>query len=289
MPTKIEKDAITGTDTTGHEWDGIKELNTPLPKWWLWVLWITVVWAVVWWVLYPSWPGVRGYFGGVLGANSRIEVARSIAEAESAQSRWRARIAAADVEDVARDPELLSFSLAGGRVVFAENCVPCHGPGGAGQTGFPSLADDSWIWGGSLADITETILYGVRSDHPFTRFSEMPAYGSLGILSRDEIRDVAHHVAAWTRDDVDGEAAARGEAIYAGECAACHGAAGEGERALGAPALNNPIWIFGGEIPDLIAQITRPQHGVMPPWEGRLDETTIKMLTVYVHALGGGE
>jgi cytochrome c oxidase cbb3-type subunit III len=289
MAGEVEKDALTGTDTTGHEWDGIKELNTPLPKWWLYVLYATVIWSVVFWVLYPSWPGVRGYVGGVLGYDQRRDVAASLAEAQAGQAQWLERIEAASLDQIPADPELLSFSLAGARATFADNCVPCHGPGGAGQRGYPSLADDQWIWGGTLDDIHETLLYGIRSEHDFTRFSEMPAFGALQILSRDEIREVAHYVLAWTRDDVDPEAVARGEAIYRDQCAACHLDDGSGEPLLGAPPLNNPIWVFGGEPADIVAQISRPRHGVMPGWEERLDPTMIKMLTVYVHALGGGE
>jgi cytochrome c oxidase cbb3-type subunit III len=288
MPTKVEKDAITGQETTGHEWDGIKELNTPLPRWWLWVLYATILWAVVWWILYPSWPFLRSYAPGVLGSNQRLDVAAAIAEAERLRGPVLGRIAELPLEDVLADSELLGFSLAAARPVFAENCVPCHGPGGAGQIGFPALADDAWIWGGSIEDIHETIRVGIRSDHLETRMGEMPSFGTLGILSRQEIMEVAEHVLALSGQDHDATLAAAGSATFLEQCAACHGETGGGEPLLGAPALDDPIWVFGGTRQAIVAQITRSQHGVMPPWEGRLDATMIKMLAVYVHALGGG-
>src|SRR5919106_3795673 len=196
MPTKVEKDAVTGVDTTGHEWDGIKELNKPLPKWWLYVLYAPIVWSAVWWVLYPSWPGISGYFGGILGYDQRAAFVDSMREAESRRAVFLERLKGAGLTDIARDPELMSIAYSGGEAAFADNCAPCHGVGGAGPGLFPTLADDAWIWGGSLDAIYQTILYGVRSGNPDTRFNEMPAFGAMEILSRGEVSDVAEHVLA---------------------------------------------------------------------------------------------
>jgi cytochrome c oxidase cbb3-type subunit III len=287
MPTKVEKDAVTGQETTGHEWDGIKELNTPLPKWWLYVLYATIVWSVVWWLLYPSWPWGTGYFGGLLGANQRLEHEARMASARDAQGAYVERIAAADLGYISRDPELLSFALAGGQAAFADNCAPCHGLGGAGQVSYPTLADDVWIWGGTLDDIHTTILHGIRSDDPDTRFNEMPPFGDF--LSRDEIAAVAEHVLALSGRSDNPDLAAQGATIFADQCATCHGEAGEGLAELGGPRLNGPIWLYGGDKADIVAQITRPRHGVMPAWGGRLDSETLKILAVYVHSLGGGQ
>jgi cytochrome c oxidase cbb3-type subunit 3 len=290
MPTKIEKDALTGKTTTGHEWDGIKELNTPLPKWWLYILYATIVWSAVWWLLYPSWPWFNGYFGGILGANQRLELAQRLAVAEAQRAQYLERIRAASLDQIAQDPELASFALAGGAAAFADNCAPCHGLGGAGQGFYPSLADDVWIWGGTVDDIHTTILYGIRSGHPDARpDTPMPAFGTQGMLTRAEIDDVAEHVLSLSGRSEDAEAAARGAGIFAEQCAACHGEQGEGMQEFGAPALNDAVWLYGGTKEAIVAQIYSPRHGVMPAWVGRLDPETIKILTTYVHSLGGGQ
>lgn len=289
MPTKIEKDEITGTPTTGHEWDGIRELNTPLPKWWLYTWYVCIAWSVVWWVLYPSWPGITGYFGGIIGADQRLELEQRMAAAQAHQAQYLERITAASLDEIALDPELSSFALAGGAAAFADNCAPCHGLGGAGQGFYPSLADDDWIWGGTLDDIHTTLLYGVRSGHDDTRFNDMPAFGAMEILSRAEIDDVVEHVLSLSGRSEDGEAAARGAELYVEQCAACHGDQGEGVPELGAPALNDAIWLYGNSKEAIVAQVSSPRQGVMPAWTGRLDPDTIKIVTVYVHSLGGGQ
>jgi cytochrome c oxidase cbb3-type subunit 3 len=287
MPTKVEKDAVTGQDTTGHEWDGIKELNTPLPKWWLYVLYATIVWSVVWWFLFPSWPWGPGYFHGLTGANQRVEYEARMAQAREGQAAYFNQIAAASLDQINQDPKLLSFALAGGGAAFADNCAPCHGLGGAGQGHYPTLADDSWIWGGTLDDIYTTIQHGIRSNDPDTRFNEMPAFGD--ILSRDEINAVAEYVLSLSGRSDNPELATQGKTIFADQCAVCHGEQGQGMQELGAPNLSDQIWLYGGDKADIVAQITRPQHGVMPAWSGRLDPETIKTLAVYVHSLGGGQ
>ncbi len=289
MPTKIEKDALTGKLTTGHEWDGIKELNTPLPKWWLYILYATIIWAAVWALLFPSFPGLSGYFGGVLGWTKREDIAREVAAVADARAPMFERIRTTDLEEIRRDPTLLRFAMAGARQAFADNCAPCHGSGAEGRPGgFPALIDDDWIWGGTLDDIVFTIRHGIRNAlDDDARQSQMPAYGQ--ILSRREIEDVAEHVLSFTGRATDAEAAKRGEAIYAEHCVACHGEQGEGVRAVGGPRLNDAIWLYGGSRDQIIAQITNPRMGVMPPWQGRLDEAIIRMLAVYVHTLGGGE
>lgn len=292
MPTKVEKDALTGRETTGHEWDGIKELNNPLPKWWVYVFYVTIVFSLIYYVLYPSIPWINGYFPGILGDNQRLTLDDQMQAGFEAQADLRTAINQASLEEIVADPSLLTFAVAGGRASFADNCVPCHGLGGAGQAGgYPVLADDAWIWGGTLEDISHTLHVGIRWDEiPDTRWAEMPAYGALGILSRQEIVDVAHYVRSLSgADGIDAEAAARGAETFEWECSACHGLAGEGVRELGGPALSDAIWLYGGSQEAVVAQITNPQHGVMPAWLGRLDEDTIKMLTVYVHSLGGGE
>jgi cytochrome c oxidase cbb3-type subunit 3 len=289
VPTKIEKDALTGKETTGHEWDGIRELNTPLPKWWLYILYATIAWSAVWAILYPSFPGLSGHWRGTTGWTQRAAIAEQMAAVEAERAPMLERIRTAALDEIRRDPGLLQYAMAGGRVAFADNCAPCHGAGGEGRPGgFPSLADDSWIWGGTLEDIHFTIRHGIRNTQDENaRMSLMPAYAQ--ILSRQEIDDVAEHVLGFTGRSTNAESAARGAAIYAEQCAACHGAKGEGVREQGGPALNDAIWLYGGSKREIAAQIANPRMGVMPPWQGRLDEAIIRMLTVYVHTLGGGE
>lgn len=289
MPTKIEKDALTGKETTGHEWDGIKELNTPLPKWWLYLFYATIAWSIIWAILYPSFPSLSGYWRGTTGWTQRTAIAEQMRAVEAERAPVLERIRAADLDEIRRDPDLLQYAMAGGRVAFADNCAACHGAGGEGRPGgFPNLADDSWIWGGRLEDIYRTILHGIRNTQdPDARMSMMPAFGQ--ILSRREIDDVAEYVLSLTGRSTDAQSAARGAAIYADQCVACHGERGEGVREQGGPALNDAIWLYGGSKREIAAQIANPRMGVMPPWQGRLDEATIRMLTVYVHALGGGE
>lgn len=290
MPTKVEKDAVTGVETTGHEWDGIRELDNPLPKWWVYVFYATILWSVAWWILYPSWPTLGTYFGGILGYNQRDALTEQLASARAAQAQWLDRIAAADTAAIEADPELLAFAMRGGEVAFKDNCAPCHGLGGAGQLFYPTLADDDWIWGGTLEDIEYTVRHGIRFyEDPDTRDSQMPAFGADGILEPEQIEDVVQYVLSLSGRATDADAAQRGQEIFLEQCAACHGEDGKGMREVGAPNLTDAIWLYGGEPEQIRAQIERPRHGVMPPWNTRLADDVIKMLTVYVHNLGGGE
>jgi cytochrome c oxidase cbb3-type subunit 3 len=289
MAAKIEKDAVTGTETTGHEWDGIKELNTPLPKWWLYVFYATIVWSIGYWVIYPAWPSLGGYTRGVLGYNTRAEFDETMAVAAQSHQQFVDRIAGLDVVGVAADPELLQYAMAGGRAVFGENCAPCHGSGGQGARAFPVLADDDWLWGGDLASIQQTILYGIRSGHDETRVSDMPKFGVDEMLDGAQIADVTQFVLSLGGGAEDAAAAERGAPLFADNCAACHGEQGEGVREMGAPNLADDIWLYGGDAASIAAQISNPRQGVMPAWDGRLNETAVKMATVYVHSLGGGE
>lgn len=289
MATKVEKDGVTGTETTGHEWDGIKELNTPLPKWWLYVFYATIVWSIGYWVIYPAWPSFGSYTRGLLGYSTRAEFGETMTAAAQSHQQFTDRIAALDVDGVAADPELLQYAMAGGRAVFGENCAPCHGSGGQGARGFPVLADDDWLWGGDLASIQQTVLYGIRSAHDETRVSDMPKFGADGLLDAAAIADVTQFVLALSVRAEDAAAAERGSPLFAENCAICHGEQGEGIREMGAPSLADDIWLYGSGAEVIAAQIANPRQGMMPAWDGRLNETAVKMATVYVHSLGGGE
>lgn len=285
-----EIDATSGTETTGHEWDGIKELNTPLPRWWLWTFYATIVWAIGYCIAYPAWPLVTSYTKGVLGYSSRAEVAKDIDAARAAQAGLLDRIRTSSLEEIRKDPKLSEFAIAGGKSAFAVNCSQCHGSGATGGPGFPNLNDDVWLWGGTLQDIYTTIAHGIRyTQDDDTRVSEMPAFGRDEILEPSQIADMAEYVLSLSGLAHDDAAAKRAEPLFAENCAACHGKNGEGMTEVGAPALNDALWHYDSKRETIIAQITKPRHGVMPAWSHRLDDAVIKELAVYVHALGGGK
>ena len=287
MPTKIEKDGVTGHDTTGHVWDNIRELNTPLPKWWLWTFYATIAFGLAWVVIYPSLPGWRGTSGWV----AREAVVADVAAAQARNAPMMARLREATPAQIAADPEMRAFALAGGRVAFANNCAACHGAGGQGALGgYPALVDDDWLWGGSMEAIQATIRHGVRNaEDDQARTSVMPRFGLDGMLTNAQIGDVAEYVLSLSGRSTDQAAVGRGQTLFAENCVSCHGDRGEGNREVGAPRLSDQVWLQGGSKQDIVAMIRNPRMGVMPPWQGRLDPATVNMLTVYVHALGGGE
>ncbi len=289
MPTKIEKDAVSGQMTTGHEWDGLKELDTPMPRWWLWTLYATIAFAAVWVVLYPAFPGTG--WKGLTGWTARGDLPAQVATERARMEPMLARLREATPEQIAADPELRGFALAGGRGAFAQNCAGCHGAGGQGaQGGFPSLADDDWIYGGSLADIGHTIRHGVRAgESDEQRGIAMPAFLSAGMMTAPQIADTAEYVMSMTGRATDAAAATRGEALFGENCASCHGERGEGNRDMGSPRLNDRIWLYGGDKASLVRTISYSRAGVMPSWARRLDPAIVNMLTIYVHSLGGGE
>ncbi|HUH84950.1 MAG TPA: cytochrome-c oxidase, cbb3-type subunit III [Stellaceae bacterium] len=289
MPTKTEKDATTGRETTGHEWDGIRELDTPLPKWWLYIFYATIAFAVGYCILYPAIPFISSHTRGILGYTNREALTESTAEAAQQQAKFIDRVHDASLEQIRKDPELLSFAETGGRAAFNENCAPCHRTGGAGAKGYPNLADDDWLWGGTLAAIHQTITHGVRNADPDSRQSQMPRFGADGLLKTAQISDVADYVLTLSGQKAPADAAKRGAQVFAENCAVCHGEKGAGNQEVGAKNLTDGIWLYGGDRATLIDTITNGRAGSMPAWGARLDPTTIKMLAVYVHALGGGQ
>ena len=289
MPTKIEKDVVTGQETTAHEWDGLRELNTPLPKWWIYTFYATVVWAVVWCILYPSVPWVNGYFHGVLGYSQRASVNADVRAVVAQRAATMDRIAALSFADIRKDPQLMAAANTAGRIAFANNCQPCHAAGGGGQPGYPALAAGAWIWGGTLDAIQQTIAHGIRSGDPDAREAQMPRFGADGILKPAEIQQVADYVMTLFGHAEAGKDVTAGQKIFAENCAICHGDAGQGDREKGAPRLASQVHLYGNDRATVVAQITTPRMGMMPAWNTRLDPATIKALALYVHSLGGGE
>lgn len=284
-----EIDPLSGRNTTGHEWDGIKELDNPVPDWWIKTFLVSILCAIIGVWLYPGWSTPKQDTKGALGWTAREQLARDTEEALTAQAGWRSDMAAKSLSEIEADPELRQIAMHGGRLAFARNCAVCHGASGGGQLGqFPSLVDDDWLWGGRLEDIQQTITHGIRDPNPDARISQMPSFGAL--LSKGEIDDVARYVRAMADKKSTVELSAMpGAAVFAANCAACHGPSGEGGRDFGAPRLDDAIWLYGGSFEDIRAQVTAPRHGLMPAFGGRLDPETIKMLSLYVHGLGGGE
>lgn len=287
---KKEIDQHSGVETTGHEWDGIKELNNPAPRWWLWVFYICCIWAFGYWVVYPAWPtlsgeGVRGGTAGTFEWTQYKKLKEEQQEITDRRGEHLKKFQKSSFEEIQNDEALYNFAIAGGKAAFKDNCATCHGTGGAGGAGYPNLNDDDWLWGGTIDDIHQTISYGIRSNHEETRISEMPAFGEMFDAKQTEA--IATYVLSLSKG---GEAPEEGATLYAENCAACHGDAGQGMREMGAPKLADAIWFYSeGNKEAIMAQIKRPRHGMMPAWSGRLDEDTIRQLTIYVHSLGGGE
>ncbi len=284
--TRPEIDKFTGTETTGHEWDGIRELNTPLPRWWLWTYVACCIWAFGYWVAMPAWPLVSSYTHGVLGYSQRAVVAADLAAARLDRAPQTERLAAMPVGAIEANPELFGFALAAGRSAYLVNCAQCHGTGAAGARGYPNLNDDDWIWGGTPEAIEQTIRFGIRSGHPQARDSAMPGFVADGQLTELQARQMANHVLDLAQGNAGQPASAK---LYAETCAACHGDQGQGDPKVGAPRLTDRIWLYGDTRESILATLTNGRRGVMPGWQDRLDDATIKQLAVYIHSLGGGK
>jgi cytochrome c oxidase cbb3-type subunit 3 len=278
--------------TTGHEWDGIEELNNPLPRWWLWTFYATIFWALVYTILFPAWPLITGATPGLLGFSTRANVQAEIDRFAAANGPMQERLVAADLATIRNDPELVQFATAAGAAVFRNNCSQCHGSGAAGVQGkgYPNLLDDDWLWGGAMEDIHTTISHGIRNTtDPDARYSQMPAFGKDGLLEPAQIDAVVQHVLAISGQEHDAALAAEGATVFAENCVACHGDAGKGDRAQGSPNLTDAIWLYGGDTDSLTNTVTNARFGVMPNWNQRLSEADIRSVAVYVHGLGGGE
>jgi cytochrome c oxidase cbb3-type subunit 3 len=284
-------DSITGQTTTGHEWDGIQELNTPLPRWWLWTFYACIVFSLGYWVLYPSWPMVTTYTHGLWGTTARDQVAIDVQAIQALRAQTEAGLQTATVEQIVADKKLLSLALAHGKAAFGENCAPCHGSGGQGGRGYRNLTNEDWLWGGTLDAIQTTITHGIRDyTDKDTRQSAMPAFGKDGILTADQIQQVASYVRTLSKlppaPGVDVDA---GKKVFADNCSPCHGDDGKGNLALGSANLTDGLQLYGGDFKDLTQTITYARNSTMPAWGAKLDPVTIKTLAVFVHSLGAGQ
>lgn len=276
-------DEATGQTTTGHSYDGIEELNTPLPRWWLWTFYITIVWGIGYTVAYPAWPLLSSATAGMLGYSTRAEVASDIARHEEQNAALVAELTSVELATLDPQGDLHRYAVARGGAVFRAQCSQCHGSGAQGAVGYPNLLDNDWLWGGTIDEIAYTVEHGIRNESYDSHYSEMPAFGD--ILASSEIALIADHVLSLPSADASSE----GAVLFADNCAACHGDNGEGDRSQGAPNLADAVWLYGGERDTVIESITNARFGVMPAWGQRLSDADVRAVATYVHALGGGE
>lgn len=284
-----EVDEFSGVETTGHEWDGIRELDNPMPRWWVWIFYATIVFSIGYVIYYPAIPLIEGSTLGISQHTTRKAVEAEIAEAKAAKAGLVSKIEQTDLETIRQDDELSRFAVAGGKSLYKVYCSQCHGSGAQGAPGYPNLNDDDWLWGGDLETLYTTIAHGVRNDEDEdARFSDMPAFGD-DLLEPEQISSVTDYVLKISNQEHDPAKAEAGLEVYAENCAACHGETGTGGREFGAPNLADALWLYGGTRDEIATQIRVPKHGVMPPWQARLGDVGVKQLAIYVHSLGGGE
>lgn len=290
IPNVRDIDELSGVETTGHEWDGIKELNNPLPRWWLWTLYATIIWSAGYVVLYPAFPGLTSASKGIWNWSSRADVRIDAAAVEQGRQAINDQIAAMDINAILGDEKIRTYAVSAGASTFKVFCSQCHGSGAQGGPGYPNLNDDSWLWGGKPEQVLHTIAHGVRNQTDAdARLSMMPSFGKDQLLTSDQITQVSNHVLKLAKREHDVALAMSGATVYTENCAACHGEQGDGNPELGAPQVNDAIWLYGSSPTEITAQIHNPKHGLMPAWQPRLGESKVKQLTAYVLSLGGGQ
>jgi cytochrome c oxidase cbb3-type subunit III len=289
MALERETDEPTGVETTGHEWDGIKELDNPLPRWWLWVWYGSIAFAIAYWVLMPAWPGVHGYTKGLLNHSDRADVARDLSALDIQRGEGAAKLRTASLEQIEKDPRLNEYAQQVGQSVFGDNCATCHGIGGTGAKGYANLRDDVWLWGGKLEDIQYTVTHGIRSGADGARVSMMPAFGRDEMLKPEQIDDLTEYVVKLSNRPAAAAAVARAQPLFEAQCSACHAVDGKGTVDVGGPDLTDDDWLYGADRAAIRGQIFAGNGGVMPAWQGRLSPETIKAISVYIHANAGGQ
>lgn len=285
----VERDPVTGRMTTGHEWNGIKELDTPIPRVVLFFLAAGTLFAIGYWLLMPAFPvGWWGYTKGLLGIDQRQVVTQQVQEAAAERASWTSRIEQASFAEIAADPALMRHVRETGRPLFADNCAVCHGTNGRGGPGYPNLSAGAWLWGGDPKTVAETIRVGINSTGKDTRTAQMLAFGRDGVLDRTQVLAVSAYVRSLSGQALSEADQARlpaGKGVFAANCVSCHGADGKGSRDLGAPDLTDSVWIYGGDAQSVYASVQSGRQGHMPHWEGRLSPADIKLLALYVGTL----
>lgn len=276
--------------TTGHSWDGIEELNTPMPRWWLWTFYITIIWGIGYTIAYPAWPLISSATPGLLGFSTRAQVQQDIDTVNQANAGINQQLTEVPLTEIAVNADLDQYAISAGGAIFKTWCAQCHGSGAAGAVGYPNLLDDNWLWGGSIEEIHYTISHGIRNeDDPDARYSQMPAFGTDDLLENEQIDAVVNYVMSLSGEPENPDLVAEGATVFADNCVACHGENATGDRDQGAPNLTDAIWLYGGSYDAIHETVERARFGVMPAWQGRLSEAQIRAVATYVHQLGGGE
>lgn len=281
-----DRDPVSGYLTTGHEWNGIKELNTPVPRAVYFFLWATFLYSVVYWILMPAWPLGVTYTRGLLGLDQRDIVTAQVKEAAADRAKWAKLIETESYEAIQHDKRLMTIVRQTGSALFGDNCAACHGRAANGGHGFPSLVSQAFLWGGSPDAIAETIRVGINASHPDTRVSQMPAFGRDGMLKRDQIDDVVDFVRSLSMPSIARSIApdklAQGKAVFAENCVACHGDNATGSADVGAPNLRDQSWIYGRDAQTVFTSVWGGRQGQMPSWEARLSGLDRKILALYL-------
>lgn len=270
--------------TTGHSWDGIEENDLPDPFWLRGLFYITLFFALGYWFLYPSFPSQDQ--DGILNWSQYKQMQDGLDEIKELRKVYQEEFDKKPFEEILKDEKLMKFALTGGRIAFLNNCAMCHGSGAQGNVGYPNLTTGAWLWGGKVEDIQQTLFYGIRSGHEETRESQMAAFGRDGLLKKEQIEQLVHFVMGLSKGEIY---SAESNKLFQANCASCHGAEGKGNYEFGAPNLSDAVWLYGPDYDTIYDVIYNGRGGVMPYWKGRLDDSTIKQLSIYVHSLGGGE
>jgi cytochrome c oxidase cbb3-type subunit 3 len=285
-----ETDPVTGRKMTGHIWNGIKELDTPVPRGVLLFLIVTHIFAALWWTLEPAWPLGSTYTRGLIGSDQRQVVERKIVEAATSRVPWIEKIETKSFDEIRADEVLMAKVNSSGHQLFGDNCAACHGRDGRGGQNYPDLTDDDWLWGGDPQRIVETMTVGVNSRHSKSRVSQMPAFGADEMLDRKQVSDVAAYVYSLSNSQASSaEVAAQvnaGHEVFLRSCASCHGQDAKGKQDMGAPNLTDGRWVYGGSLDRIIQTVHGGRQGHMPTWDERLSPAEIKILALYVNALG---
>lgn len=287
---EVERDPVSGRETTGHEWNGIKELDTPVPRGVLMFIIVTHLWAIAVWFLLPAWPLGTTYTKGLLGLSQRTAGEQRIVEGQKERAVWKAKLETEPYDTILADEVLMQRVRRTGRQLFGDNCAACHGRDAKGGINYPDLTDEDWLWGGGPELIEQTMRVGINTAHSESRVAQMPAFGRDAMLDREQVRSVAAYVYSLTNPAYSTpqniERITAGQKVFAASCAACHGENAQGNRDLGAPNLTDAYWIYGGTMETIIASVHGGRQGHMPTWDERLTTAEIRTLALYVHDLG---
>ena len=280
-----ERDPYTGHMTTGHEWNGITELNTRVPRAVYFFLAAAVIFSIIFWLLMPAWPLGVTYTKGLLGIDQRTTVEKSLEAASAERAVWITKIVDGDFKTIQADASLMRAVRGTGRTLFGDNCAACHGTKAQGGKGYPDLTDKAWLWGGDPQTVMETLRVGINSGHAESRVSQMPAFGRDQMLDRGAILNVMGYVRSLAQppsSDQPSQALLSGKETFVTSCASCHGETGKGMTETGAPNLTDGFWIYGGDDQSIYTTIFDGRQGQMPHWDTRLTPAERKILTLYI-------